>query len=138
MAQLSIYKTLEKVCEIEDKAERVAALQKNGSPALVSVLKHMFDPQIKFLLPETDPPYKPLEFDEPGRLYVEARKLYLFVEGGHPSITPFKRESLFISLLENVNPEEAKLLLYMKNKKSPFRKLNKAIVLSAFPGLFQE
>ena len=49
-----------------------------------------------------------------------------------------KRESLFISLLENINKEEAKLLLAMKEKKSPFRRLNRNLVITAFPGLLSD
>jgi hypothetical protein len=138
MAKLSIGKILEKCMEFEKKEDKIAALRANQNPAMVQILKFMFDPNIKFLLPKGDPPYNPLEFNEPGRLYVEARKLYLFIEGGHPTITPFKRESLFISLLENVNPEDAKLLLAMKDKKSPMKGLTKNLVSTAFPGLIPD
>jgi len=138
MSKLSIYNTLVKCCEFEKREHRIEALRANGNPAMWAVLRHMFDPNIKFLLPKGDPPFEPLEFDEPGRLYVEARKFYLFVEGGHPTITQMKRESLFISLLENVNKEEAKLLIAMKDKKSPIKGLTKNLVATAFPGLLPD
>jgi hypothetical protein len=138
MSKLSIYNTLEKCVEFEKKEHRIEALRANGNPAMWAVLRYMFDSNIKFLLPKGDPPFEPLEFDEPGRLYTEARKLYLFIEGGHATITQMKRESLFISLLENINKEEAKLLLAMKDKKSPFRRLNRNLVITAFPGLLSD
>ena len=138
MAKLSIYNTLQKCCEFETREDKINALRANGSPALYAVLKHMFDPNIKFLLPKGNPPYTPLEFDEPGRLYVEARKFYLFVEGGHDTINQIKRESLFISLLENINKEEAELVLAMKDKKSPIKGLTKNLVATAFPGLIPD
>ena len=138
MSKLSIYVTLQKCCELEKREYRVEALRQNSNPAMLTVLKHIFDPSIKFLLPKGSPPYEPLEFDEPGRLYIESRKLYLFVEGGNTAITQQKRESLFISLLENVNKEEALLLLAMKDKKSPIKGLTKNLVANAFPGLLSD
>jgi len=138
MSKLSIYATLVKCCEFEKREQRIEALRYNGNQAMWAVLKHMFDPNIKFLLPKGAPPYEPLDFDEPGRLYVEARKLYLFVEGGNTSITQNKREALFLSLLENVNKDEALLLLAMKDKKSPIKGLTKNLVATAFPGLLPD
>jgi hypothetical protein len=140
MSKISIAKTLEKCCEFEKKDEKIAALRANAdrSPIIFQILKYMFDPNIKFLLPKGSPPYKELDFDEPGRLYVEARKLYLFIEGGHPTLTQLKRESLFISLLENISPEDAKLLVAMKEKKSPYKGLTKNLVSTAFPGLIPD
>jgi hypothetical protein len=138
MSKLSIYTTLQKCCELEKREFRIEALRQNSNPAMLSVLKHIFDPNIKFLLPKGNPPYEPLDFDEPGRLYGEARRLYLFIEGGNTTITQQKRESLFVNLLENVNKEEALLLLAMKDKKSPLKGLTKNLVAAAFPGLLPD
>jgi hypothetical protein len=140
MPRLSLAKLIEKCCEFESKKQKIEALQFNAkqNPAMLTILKYMFDPKIVFLLPKSDPPYNPLEFDEPGRLYVDARKLYLFIEGGNNAINPFKRESLFISLLESVNVEDANLLLHLKNKKSPYKGLTKKLVQEAFPGLISD
>ena len=138
MSNLSIYNTLQKCCEFEKREQKIEALRHNGNPAMWAVLKHMFDPNIKFLLPKGNPPFEPLEFDEPGRLYTEARKLNLFVEGGNTAITQPKREALFISLLENINKEEATLILAMKDKKSPIKGLTKNLVATAFPGLLPD
>jgi hypothetical protein len=40
--------------------------------------------------------------------------MYVFTR---KDLTPIKRESLFISLLEGVHPEEAKVLIAMKDQK---------------------
>ena len=138
MANISLANLIKKCVELEPKTEKVKALQYNANPAMIQILKYMFDPNIVFLLPKTAPPFRPLEFEEPGRLYVEARKLYLFIEGGNPNLTVAKRESIFISLLESVNVEDADLLLHVKNKKSPFKGLTKSLVQTAFPGLIPE
>ena len=71
-------------------------------------------------------------------LYSEARKFYLFVKDGHPGLTNLKRESLFITMLESVDPKDAELLIGMKDKKLPYKGINVAIVTEAFPGLINE
>lgn len=118
------------------KKQKLYALQVHDNPALRQILKYVFDPSIKFLLPDSDPPFKPIESAEAqGRLYSEARKLYLFVEGGNPNLTAFKREMLFIQLLESVDPKEAQLILHVKRKKLPYKSITKKLVKEAFEGL---
>lgn len=133
----SIYNILKECAEPKAVKDKVELLQKNASPVLLTILKHAFDPNIKFLLPDSDPPYKPCEFlDQEGRLYSEARKLYLFVEGGNPSLTKFKREMLFIQFIEGLDKDDAKLMLAVKDKKLPFKSLTADVVLKAFPNLY--
>jgi len=133
----SLYNILKECSEGKSPKERVERLQQNANPALLLVLKYTFDPNIKFLLPEGDPPYKPCEFlDQEGRLYAEAKKLYLYVEGGNPNLTKFKRESLFIQLIESVDKNDAILLCSVKDKKLPFKTLTSSIVKQAFPELY--
>lgn len=122
--------------ELPNTEEKIKCLQANNHPSIKMILRYCFDPNIVWLLPETDPPYK--EASEVGLeslLYHEARRLYLFVEGGNPNLQQWKREYLFIQLLEAIHPDDAKLLLSVKNKKLPY-KLSKRLVLKAFPDLF--
>jgi hypothetical protein len=133
----SLYNILKECSEGKTPKERVEKLQQNANAALLLVLKYAFDPNIKFLLPEGDPPYKPCEFlDQEGRLYAEAKKLYLYVEGGNPNLTKFKRESLFIQLIESVDKNDAILLCSVKDKKLPFKTLTSTIIKQAFPDLY--
>ena len=135
----SLFEILKECSEGKTVNDRVALLQKNGSQALVTLLKYAFDPNLKFLLPDTDPPYKPTEFlHQENRLYTELRRLYLFVEGGNPNLSTLKRETLFIQLLESVDKNDAVLLCHVKNKKLPFKELNAKVVAKAFPGLLPE
>jgi hypothetical protein len=134
MPSRTIYYVLGKVNELP-KAERAVALATNDYDAIKAVLVHMFHPDIKFLLPEGEPPYKKSQFEDPGRLYTEFKKFYLFCNGGHEGIKQNKREQLFVQLLESVDPDEAELLIAMKEKKSPFKNITPALVKEAFPGL---
>ena len=134
----SVAKVLAQINDLNDKKEIIESLKVNGHPVLINILKYMFDPSIKFLLPEGVPPYKPNMYDEPKVLLGEANKMYLFIEGGHKTLKQIKREQIFIQMLELVSAADAELLLSMKDKKSPYKNITKAIVKEAFPGLIVE
>ena len=82
--------------------------------------------------------FQPNKFDEPKALHMEVSRFYLLVEGGNPNLKPQKREQIFIQMLENVNEDDAHLLIAMKDKKSPYKGITKDIVSAAFPGLLPE
>ena len=79
-----------KVNNAKDKPRKLKVLQDHDSVALRQVLKGAFDPSIKWLLPKGDVPYKvndaPLGTDH-TILSQEAKRLYLFTEGGDNDIT---------------------------------------------------
>ena len=77
----SIYSILKNISESsKTKEELISSLRLYGSPVIRTVLKYAYDPSIKWLLPEGNPPYKSCDFlDQEGRLLTEVRKLYLFV-----------------------------------------------------------
>jgi len=132
----SIFSLLKECNDCKTVDERVSALKERDHPVLRLILRYAFDPSIVFLLPEGAPPYKSCDFlDQEGRLYVEARKLYLFVEGGNPNLTKLKREILFIQLIESIDKNDAELLINIKDKKLPFKSITKAVVTKAFPDL---
>ena len=88
-----------------------------GSP-LHKLFTFAYIPEKKFLLPEGDPPYTP-SVQSVGMtgadLLVAIRRdrLNYFVD---KAIQPVRREQLFISLLETVYAEEAKVLLAVKDQ----------------------
>lgn len=117
--------------------EQVKCLQANDNSAIRTILKFCFDPNIKWLLPEGDAPYTPCNFPNlENMLYSEARRLYLFVEGGNPNLTTLKRESMFVELLQCIDPADARLIESIKDKKLPWEGLSPKTVLEAYPGLF--
>lgn len=133
--KLGIAEILKRASSIEDESARIHWLRQNHSPTLQMILRYAFDPKIVWLLPEGAPPYKPNELvDQHSRLYSEARKLYLFIQGGNPDLKPLRREQLFIELLEVVDPEDAKLLLAVKDKTIPYPGITKEFINKAYPG----
>lgn len=136
MRRLGVAEVLKAASKIPDQAQRAEYLRNNDSNALRAVLTGAFSPHVTWLLPEGDPPYKPCDLvDQQHRLFTEVRKLYLFIEGGNPNLKQLRREALFIELLESLDPEDAKLLLAVKDKRVPYPGINIELVNLAFPGL---
>jgi hypothetical protein len=91
--------------------------REKSSAALKMIFEAAFIKEKKFDLPEGDPPYKedaaPIGMS-PTNLYQELRRFYVFSRQDLPQI---RREYLFIQLLESVHPDEARLLLAIKDQK---------------------
>ena len=135
---ISLVTILADVAKAKNKKEKKEVLLKHGkNGALKEILKYTYDPNIKFLLPPGDPPYKSVvdETENPTYLYGLVRKLYLFVEGGNPNLNQQRREYLFIELLESIHPKEAEILLQMKDKKLKCNGLTYNLVKETFPKL---
>ena len=109
-----------RVNNAKDKPRKLRVLQDNDSVALRQVLKGAFDPKIKWLLPNGDVPYNINEAPlgtEHTLLSQEAKRLYLYTEGGDSTISQTKREMLFIQLLEGLSAEEAAFLVSVVNQR---------------------
>jgi len=98
--------------------ENPKAIEKYKQEFLLKVIfAHAFLPTHKMRLPEGDPPFKPAAEPmgmTPTNMFSEARRMYVFIR---EDLTAIKRESLFISLLEGVHPDEAKVLIAVKDQK---------------------
>ena len=109
-----------RVNNAKDKPRKLKVLQENDTQALRQVCRAAFDSKVKWLLPEGDVPYNvneaPLGTDH-TLLSNEAKRLYLFIEGGDTNISQTKRETLFVQLLEGLGVDEAKFLCIVKDQK---------------------
>ena len=121
-------------------AKKASALKQiaNLTPELKTVLKYTFHKNIMFELPKGAPPYKEMETPENwghNRLPKELRKFQYFITG--TTLNPIKREAMFIEVLESVSPEEAKLVLMMKEKKLTYKGINRKLIEEALPEILQ-
>lgn len=134
--RLSISEIVNKTLEFKSKKEKVEWLRKNDSEPLRTVLKFLYDPRIEFLIPDTPPPWKKNDYvGVEGMLYKEARRLRIFAKGGgYDNLNQVKRENLFISLLEDIDNNDAELLCKVIAKK-PLKGLTKETLIEAFPGI---
>ena len=140
LKKLMISEILKFACNnFDNKEEKIEFLRKYRSEPLYDVLRCLYDDRIKFLLPSEEPKFKP---NDPSyghmKLFHEYKKLYLFVEGGNNNLKPSRREELFVQFLESIHPDDAKLMIHIKNKKLPWKGLNKEIIKEVFPEMFIE
>lgn len=139
MTTLAISEIINNAVELSSKEEKAAYLKRHSSKPLRNILKIMYDKSLKLNIPNTAPPYTPSEFpDSHGLLYREARKLTYFVEGyDGDGLDAARRESVFIQMLEAVDPGDADILVKMIAQK-PIRGLPASVINMAFPGLVPE
>lgn len=139
--RLGIAEILSQISKIKDPQERQNALSTCAEiQPLIQVLHATFHPEVKFLLPEGAPPFKKLEkgVDAQGTLYREAKRFYLFIDGLSPDVNQLKRETLFVQMLEALDPDDADLVLGMKDKKMIYPGITYELVAATFPGLLPE
>ena len=128
---------LDLVHKAKTKNKKVEILRKYNSDALRMVIKSSFDPNIVWVMPKGNVPYTPNDAPagtEHTRLATEAKKLYRFIRGGD-NITPqFKKEQMFVQLLEGLHESEAALLVNAKDKKlhQVYKGLSTNVVCEAF------
>jgi len=137
----SISEIVNNLSTIKSKEEKIAWLRENDSQPLRVVLKNIYDVGVKFLIPDTAPPWKYNEYEDEAKalLYSEARRLRIFVEGGgYDNLKQTKREQLFISLLEDVDNDDADLLANHMISQKPVKGLTKKTLMEAFPQLIEE
>ena len=136
-----VYEILEKANKLGKKEERIEYLRENEGTALKDILRIALDNTISLdALPEGIPPYKAFEPTEnrpdPAKeLLYEYGQFRNFIKRITPNINQFKRETMFVDLLESIHPEDAKLLCDAKDKNIKFKYITKALVKAAFPDL---
>ena len=113
------HEVLELVSKQRTKAKKIEILKEYESDALKSILIWNFDQTVVSLLPEGNVPYKenevPVGTDHTS-LRREWKNLYHFVKGGNDGLSALRRETMFIQMLEGLHPEEAKILVLVKDK----------------------
>ena len=136
-----VFEILEEFEKQTTKTKRKEVLLKyKDVAAFKDVLRGTFDDSLQFLLPEGKPPYTPNRPEStPSTLLKQHKQFGYFVKGGPGTNMPsFKRENLFIRLLESIHPADAEIVLSMVSKKSPVKYLTKKLVQEAFPNLIQK
>jgi len=145
ISDLTVFEMLKNVSAKRSKEEKLNLLREYNSLALRDVLKGAFDDSIIFILPEGEPPYKPVDPKQgvPSRLGRLSKQFRYFASGGPGERMPMaKVEQMFIRLLESIHPDDAKVVLAMKEKKLhemfPKTTLTKKLVSDAYPGLISK
>jgi hypothetical protein len=122
------------VKEAKSVGEKIRILQREDNKELRGLFELTYDNRLTWALPEGNPPYKPLDksMDAQGNLYQDMRRMYIFLKHAKSAnVAQTKREHLFISMLEEVDPDDAALLLEAKSRK--IKGVSKKIIKQAYP-----
>lgn len=138
---LSVAEVLQKSGKFEKVEDRVKYLRDNDTKALRAILYFCYQPDIKWLIPPTDPPFKPTgpEEDVQNVLKATYNKLRIYVKGGgYDNMNKTKREMQFINWLESLDSEDSKLVLSIRKKKIPYEGVTRHMCKKAFPEISKD
>ena len=133
---LLVYEVIDKATKARKKEQKVEILQQNESWALKDVLRGTYDTTVRWNLPAGEPPYKPNDgYNAPSNLLKRNTDFRYFIQGGDGDKLPaYKRENIFIGLIEAIHPQDAKLVISMINKEK-LGGVTRNVVEEAYPGL---
>ena len=141
-----LYDIFEEVSKERSKAKRADILRAHNSLHMRDVLRAAFDDTIIFDLPEGTPPFTPneqfLKENVVGSLR-KGTKMLTYVIKGSPmakNLRALKKEKMWVDLLENCHPNDAKVLSAMKDKQLTglFKGLTKELVKEVYPKLIRK
>jgi len=127
----------DKVSKAKTKPQKIDILKEHESDSLKMLIKSSFDPKIEWVLPVGNVPYVANEAPagtEHTVLESECRKIWHFIKGADRQTPQFKKEQMFVRMLEGLQEEEAKVLISAKDKKlhQMVKGLSKQVVKEAF------
>lgn len=127
--------------KLGSKGKRISYLQEQDCTALKDILRIGLDDTIELSLPPGEPPFKKFNTegkDKPEELRFMYPKFRNFVKAASPNLNQFKRETVFIDLLESIHPDDAKLFCDAKDKNLKYKYITKTLVKAAFPNLISK
>ena len=130
-----------KIQEMEDRKERIAFLKNNAYKQIKTILQLAFNDKIQLDLPPGAPPYTP----NPEEKFPISSMSSIFRTIGYcvksSKYPPIRKESWFISILEQLHAEDARILIAAKDGNIPtfqnkkYSKITKSLVKDTFPEL---
>lgn len=133
-----IAEILDRISKLKTKQEKISALRKDHNIVLENIIDLCFNPRLEFVLPPGEPPYKPQPkaSDCQSTLYANLRKFGVFLKTGpYPNMKPLQREIQFVQFLESLDPDDAKLIVSIKDKKMPYKGITRKLFEEAWPAL---
>jgi len=132
-----VHEVIDMVSKAKTKEDKINLLKEHESQALKDVLVGAYHSNVEWNLPRGRPPFEASqEGSIPSNLLKQTGNFNDLVKGGPGDNLPaFKRERIFIRMIENVHPDDAELLLKMVAKKQLAKGVTKKLVEEAFPGL---
>jgi len=140
MPEFSIQETFELIGKAQTREEKRQVLTDRDNFATRALLQLNYHPDVKWHLPPGTPPYTPGQIADstPNSLHFEVKKLDYYVDPSPHDIPLLRRESMFVQLLERLDPIDAKLILAVKDRKLSYRGLTYKLVRDTWPELLPE
>ena len=128
---------LDLVHKAKTKDKKVEILRKYNSDALRMVIKSSFDPKIEWVIPDGNVPYEKNEAPdgtEHTLLAQEVKKMFHYIKGADNQTPQWKKENMFIQMLEGLSAGEAEVVCHAKDKRmhQVYKGLSAAVVKEAF------
>jgi hypothetical protein len=140
MAEFNILETLELVGKAKTREEKRQVLADRDNFATRALLQLNYHPDVKWHLPAGAPPYTPGQVADstPNSLHFEVKKLDYYVDPSPHDLPMLRRESMFVELLERVDPNDAKLIIAVKDRKLSYKGLSYKLVKDTWPDLLPD
>jgi hypothetical protein len=139
LSGLTVHEILTKAGEAPTRVDKVEVLREYNTLALRDVLKGAYDDEVEFILPKGAPPYTSADPKSvPSNLNKQTKRFRYFVKGGPgENLAAVKVEMMFVKVLEAIHPDDAELIIKMKEKDlaGAYKGITKKLVAEAFPGL---
>lgn len=130
------------ILDLVDKAktrqEKVKVLKQHETPVLRALMRINFDPTVKMDLPEGEPPFnkeagRPIGYQQTN-LINEYRRFYIWLDPTQ-NLPKFKKERLFIEMLEGLHLSEAEVMCLVKDKQltKKYKSIKEDIIREAYP-----
>ena len=140
MPEFNVRETFEVIGKAKTREEKRDLLKQRENFATKAILQLNFHPSVKWFLPPGSPPYTPsTEGDMTSNsLHYEIKKMDYYTDPSPHDLPMLRRESMFVGLLERLDPEDAKLLIDVKDGKLSYKGLTYKLVKDTWPDLLPE
>ena len=143
MPEFNVRETFEEIAKAKTREEKREVLKKRENFATKALLQLNFHPAVKWLLPPGAPPYEPAKLGDiqSNTLHYEIKKLDYYTDPSPHSLDELpmlRRESMFVGLLERLDPQDATMLIAIKDKKLSYKGLTYKLVKDTWPDLLPD
>lgn len=139
MPTYNVTETLNLLHKTNGRENKKNILKERECFALKALLQLNFHPDVTWAIPKGEPPYEPAKKGtiQSNSLHYEVKKLNYFIDS-NSKLPQLKREAMFVNLLERIEPDDAQLLLDVKDKKLNRTGLTYSLVREVWPDLLPE
>ena len=143
MPEFNVRETFEEIAKVKTREEKREVLKKRENFATKALLQLNFHPDAKWLLPPGAPPYTPSTQGDitSNSLHFEIKKLDYYTDPSPHSLEELpmlRRESMFVGLLERLDPQDAEMMIAVKDQKLSYKGLTYKLVKDTWPELLPD